>query len=592
MGDGGIVVQRLSRQGRPRTANLWLVLAVVLVYVNFLHNPLVFDDLNFLNNDKLLREYAASAFKFDLRWFSYVTFGWTHSLAGANVVWHRLLNLLLHAATVLALYRFLAMLFEMVLKEASASRFAFWGALLFAVHPVAVYGVGYLIQRTIVMAALFSLLAMLAWLKGLECNRRRWLYLATLFYFLAVFSKEHAVMLPCALAALTILVRRPSMALLREMGGPLLVFAAIAMTVALKAKGVLGQPYEPFAMQMLAAQAESQIDFQIENAHFLSILMQGTLFFKYLGLWLVPYPGWMSADMRVAFPGGIFSWPYSFGLLAFAVYPFFTIKLLMRGGKTGVLGFALIFPWAMFLTEFAAVRIQEPLVLYRSYLWMLAFPAVLPLVAAGFARRGIKVVLSAVVLLLGIYAWNRLDSFSGELNLWNDAVTKYPGDKIPGAERGYLNRGLAWKKQNAYDEAIADYNRAVAINPKYYVAYSNLGSVKIDLFRYQEAISDLDKAIWLNPGYANAYSNRALAKKKQGRYLEALEDSDRAVRLAPDNAYIISNRAALYLALERYEAALRDAERAIQINAQFAPAYLNRVLALRGLKGKARLQAP
>jgi len=577
VGDSGVVVQPALSQFelRSKTAGLLLVLAVVLVYGNFLHNPLVFDDLNFLNNDKLLREYAASVFKLDLRWFSYVTFGWTHSLAGDSVVWHRLINLLFHAATVLVLYRFLAKLFQMVLKDECASHYAFGGALLFAVHPVAVYGVGYLIQRSIVMAALFSLLAMLAWLKGLECNRQRWMYLSVLFYFLAVFSKEHAVMLPCALAAMTILVRRPSVALLREMAWPLLVFATVAVMVVLKSKGILGQPYEPFAMQMLAAQAENQIEFQIENAYFLSILMQGLMFFKYLGLWLVPYIGWMSVDMRVVFPDGFVFWPYSIGFLAYVVYPIFAIKLLLRGGKAGLLGFALFFPWVMFLTEFAAVRIQEPFTLYRSYLWMLLFPAVLPVVADVFARLRINVVLGIVVLLLAIAAWNRLDSFSGELQLWNDAVTKYPSDKVPGAERGYLNRGVAWKKLNFFDKAFADYDKAIEINPKYYVAYSNRGSSYISLFRYPEAMADLNKAIEINPKYASAYSNRGLVKSRLGNYREAIEDFDKALVLEPDNSIIYSNRGVARVGNGDYAGAVRDFEFAVILDATNLGAAIN-----------------
>ena len=53
--------------------------------------------------------------------------------------------------------------------------------------------------------------------------------------------------------------------------------------------------------------------------------------------------------------------------------------------RLGLAGFALLSPWLLALTEFATVRAQEPLVLYRSYLWMSVLPAALPAVTARLA---------------------------------------------------------------------------------------------------------------------------------------------------------------------------------------------------------------
>jgi len=52
-------------------------------------------------------------------------------------------------------------------------------ATVFAIHPVAVYGAAYLIQRTVVLATLFSMLSILLFVRGLRgagtptpCRRR------------------------------------------------------------------------------------------------------------------------------------------------------------------------------------------------------------------------------------------------------------------------------------------------------------------------------------------------------------------------------------------------------------------------------------
>ena len=52
------------------------------------------------------------------------------------------------------------------------------------------------------------------------------------------------------------------------------------------------------------------------------------------------------------------------------MHPLLPVTLIWRGGRLGLLGFALLAPWLLFATELSAVRIQEQFVLYRSYLWM------------------------------------------------------------------------------------------------------------------------------------------------------------------------------------------------------------------------------
>ncbi|MCX7199851.1 MAG: hypothetical protein NTW37_18225, partial [Proteobacteria bacterium] len=152
-----------------------LAIAVVALYFRSLDNPLVFDD-RALMNPRVLAQYAQSMFAFDMRWFSYVTLGWTWTLAGDSLPVHRSINLILHSATCIALFMFLRAVFERVLLPVKAQPgrlpgmtdwsddapcwYAFAGALLFAVHPVAVYGVAYLVQRSIVMATLFSILSL------------------------------------------------------------------------------------------------------------------------------------------------------------------------------------------------------------------------------------------------------------------------------------------------------------------------------------------------------------------------------------------------------------------------------------------------
>ena len=86
---------------RDRVKALFLVLLVVVVYVPFLNNPLVFDDVPFF--DAVIDHYANTLFRLDLRWFPYTTFGVTWVFFGEDPPVFRIQNLLLHGMNVLLL---------------------------------------------------------------------------------------------------------------------------------------------------------------------------------------------------------------------------------------------------------------------------------------------------------------------------------------------------------------------------------------------------------------------------------------------------------------------------------------------------------
>ncbi|MBI4938557.1 MAG: hypothetical protein HY846_10165 [Nitrosomonadales bacterium] len=325
-----------------------IIIMAVLLYGPFLTNPLVFDDTNLFipGSDDVNKLGAFSPLQ--IRWLPYATMAWTVEAADENLPWLRLEALLLHAVVGVTLFFLLRRLYQQIpalgRSEKETQLLAFCSASLFVLHPVAVYGAGYLIQRTIVMATLFSLLALLAYMRGLASNRDGWLWASVLFYGLAVLSKEHAIMLPAVLLALTVLLSDLSANLFRRLRWIYLACLFIALFVVFQKLGILGSVYEFNARGMLE-QAE------IKHAYPLSILTQCALFFKYAGLWLLPNPAWMSVDMREPFATGFFSIS-GLAALAFAGYGMAAVWLLLRRGAMGVAGFAMLFPWLLFLPNF------------------------------------------------------------------------------------------------------------------------------------------------------------------------------------------------------------------------------------------------
>jgi hypothetical protein len=511
-------------RSRDRGWVLSLLAAVCLLYLPFLGSPFFFDDLTFFFSGAA-EKYAHSGFHFDLRWLPYVSLGWTELLF-SNVVTHffHLGNLLLHAANVILLFYLLRLLAGAVTAENGNSiavvRGAWFGALIFAVHPVAVYAAGYVVQRSILMATLFALLMQLAYVRGLLSGQKRWLLLAVAAYFLAVFSKEHSVLMLAVLLALTILVRGKIQASRPALWATWAAFVAVALLIVLRAKGVFGSPYEAMAADLFEQQGVAE---STPMLHLLSVLTQAGLFFKYLALWLFPNPAWMALDMREPFISSLTAWLGWLGAAGFLAYGFVSLRLLLRGGIKGLIGFALLYPWLQFWLEFSSIRVQEPFVLYRSYLWMPGLMLFMPLLLLKWPGKKTLSALGLTVLLLAPLAVNRLWVFADNYRLWNDAALLLPDDRVAGADRILFNRGQAAAARNKWDAAIADFQRAAAISPQYAPVRFELGWAYGVTGRYQDAMIQFDAAIANDPNFANAYYGKAMLLKMQHENKQAAE---------------------------------------------------------------------
>ena len=84
------------------------------------------------------------------------------------------------------------------------------------------------------------------------------------------------------------------------------------------------------------------------------------------------------------------------------------------------------------------------------------------------------------------------------------------------------------------EEALADCDKAIRLNPDDAAAYFSRGFAKVALGRHEEALGDYDEAIRLNPDFAEAYFDRGAAKRALGRRKEGAADLLEAMDLNPD----------------------------------------------------------
>jgi tetratricopeptide (TPR) repeat protein len=120
---------------------------------------------------------------------------------------------------------------------------------------------------------------------------------------------------------------------------------------------------------------------------------------------------------------------------------------------------------------------------------------------------------------------------------YNEAIRLNPGDA-----QAYVNRGFAKAQMGRLEEAIADFNEAIRLNPGEAASHHSRGMAQAQLGRFDESLADCEEAIRLNPGHAPGYNSRGVAKAQMGPIEEALVDFDEAIRLNPRDARTYYNR--------------------------------------------------
>jgi predicted O-linked N-acetylglucosamine transferase (SPINDLY family) len=123
------------------------------------------------------------------------------------------------------------------------------------------------------------------------------------------------------------------------------------------------------------------------------------------------------------------------------------------------------------------------------------------------------------------------------------------------------NRGVALLVLDRAEEAVASYDRALAIRPTFALALSNRGNALCRLGRHQQALMSYDQALVIQADYPEALQNRGTALHALGRYEEALASFDRVLAVRP-NADALLARGSALIALRRPDEALESCIRA------------------------------
>lgn len=491
---------------RPRTIALVLFLGTTLFFVRSFGYGFYFDDRTQVLEGKLIREPSAVGKIFssavwtnvnerrgeeDTRLDTYRPLFnlslWADYQKGGLSSWtFHSTNVALHAAIV-------TLLFCVLVAMGVPIGGAVFGAGLFALHPIAATPIHYVSARADSLAAFFSLLAVLAWIK----NRA----FAPAAYLAALLCKETALLLPLTWP----LFRRPSSR--KEWIGwawgwvaALLSYAALRRAALGRAKAVEG------ADHLLRAVVNVPRAF----GHFLRQTVDPSRAFP-----LVRFDAWSIDRATITLA------------CACAIAAVFVAATLIRSKRAGILA-GLSF--SILTLSPPVVAMVNTGVIDGHYLYMpfagLATAIVIAL--SPLSTERMRIPFMVLLLGLGAAAWFRAKAFSSEVPFYSAIVQT--GRPAPTA---VYNLGNAWMREGDWPRAREAYLAYAKLRPDDERWRNNLGLAEFYAGDLASAEAVFREAIAKDPVRAKTHFNLGLVLEARGKLRDARKAYDRALSLRP-----------------------------------------------------------
>lgn len=152
----------------------------------------------------------------------------------------------------------------------------------------------------------------------------------------------------------------------------------------------------------------------------------------------------------------------------------------------------------------------------------------------------------------------------------------------PADAAGFVRRGNVYLEGGRYDEALADFDRAVALEPQNGLALANRGIARVWRGDLDAARRDLDAAAAVAPDQVIIFRARGLLAQNERAMPDAIAAYSRALAIDQDDAFSLGHRAEAYYATGEHERALGDAAAALRRNPRWTNLYLLRANIFRG----------
>ena len=485
-------------------------------------------------------------------------------LFGLNPGAHHLVNVLLHAANAVLLFR----LFSKITGRLWCSLVV---ALLFALHPLHVESVAWVSERKDTLSALFWVVTILAYVRYTErpgLNR----YAVTMLLFTAgLLSKPMVVTLPFVLLLLDYWPLYRIKHLQPSGVGSLQITPHPFRWLILEKIPLIALSVVSSVITFLAQRHDAMVSLDVLPLN-IRIANAVVSYTRYLWKMLVPLnPAVIYPLLPDISAGSVMG--------ALIILVSLTILAVRHARSRPYLLIGWLWYLASLVPVIGLVQVGEQAMADRyTYLPLIGIFLALVWGVADFAEK-LKVRTATIVAISAVILGTCAAATSYYIGYWRDdfalfsqAVTATEDNSTahalladalvqrgedgeaarnleealrirPQSAKTHYQCGLVQAKQKQYEKAVFHYREAVQLRPDYADAYNELGVALSKLGRLAEAAESFTAAIERNPRHAKAYNHRGIVWSAEGQSAAALHDYSRALELNPNQLGALNNLA-------------------------------------------------
>lgn len=568
-----------------------LVLVGLAVYSNTFHSPFHGDDKRFIVESPLIRDFSyfmnPSSVEyadvdgdikryFESRYVGILSFWASFKLFGLELPGYHAINLAIHIINSMMVYFIVTLtlrtplLCKNELKGCSGAIALFTG-LLFAIHPLQTEPVLYILQRLVLMAAMFYLLSTMAYAGArlsVGSAKRYALYaLALVSALLGMKTKENVFTLPVVIALYELMFFRGG---LKKRLLYLLPFLSTMLIIPL----TYARRYPGSGGIKGTLKSATWLEGGLPRDEY--FFTQLNVIVSYMKLLFLPVKQTVDHYQLVyrsfSEPVVIMSFLFILGIIILGIY--LLKRSLKRESAYLLAAYGIFWYFVALSVESSILPIGELMCEYRTYLpnaGAYISIAVVMFIMYGRLRepwthKAFVSMLIALLIVLAVasHARNNIWRTSKSLNL--DIVKK-----APLKPRGHLSLGVTLLDEKQYNEAIHHFKRSLELKTTYYekhpnvAAWYNLGLAYYGKGMLWEAIRHYETALEITPDDIDINYNLAIAYNKVGMKDKAIEYYLEALKINPSNNKVRFNLALMYLSQDRNEQARKELEEVLKL---------------------------
>ena len=566
---------------------LLIVLATVGVYSHTLDVPFYLDDFSSIQENPIIYQWQGTIKELwqfaPMRTIGYLSFALNYQVHQFQVNGYHVVNIAIHILASLAVWGLLLGLVRSPVLKQQLSPTAqvvlpLVAALLFALHPLQIQAVTYVVQRLASMAALFYITALMAFVYARLAEnllpRLFWITILILCMGLGLLTKQNTATLPVALLLIELIFFPNHLKrVLTITGFAVLGLAAVWTVLALSFQ------YNPFSLQAMEALTKETTTISRESY----LATQFSVLWTYIKLFF--YPIGLHIDYDYPITETLLN---PTALIALAGHMVLIVIGLLSIKRFPIIAFGLLFYYLAHAVESSVIPIRDVVFEHRTYLPNLGLFAlcawILVVQIPRWLDKNTAIILTLVVVVgLGTMTWLRNETWRNPIALWKDNVEQSPSKKrawvilgkhLVQADRPQegltallrsgteqteadgststtysaetlLNLVVAYKKLKQYEQALNIINQVIH-NPtidnlnraKFYI---NRGNIAYELERFADAEQSYLTALQFYPQSISARANLASIFAATGRLQEAENTYLDMLQLDPHNHVILQN---------------------------------------------------